>query len=147
MIKNNKGVTLVELLIVIVILGIIAAISIPAVGNIVENSQKDAVIADATNIRNAANLCITSGDCPDGTYGTTGTLTNPLASYLTGFGDEFMVVISGGAVTGVAIEVVDTYWYSGDPLTGTRANVLTTQPAAWDTTFDDGSALPAVTTP
>ena len=54
--KNNKGITLVELLIVIVILGIIAAVSIPAVGGIVENAQKDAILADALNLRSQANL-------------------------------------------------------------------------------------------
>ena len=56
MIKNNKGVTLVELLIVIVVMGIIAAFSIPAVGTIIENTQKDAILNDALQIENAANM-------------------------------------------------------------------------------------------
>lgn len=68
--RNNKGVTLVELLIVIVILGIIAAISIPAVGRIVENSQKDAVIADAITIRNALNTYCTQNSQDDVCRGT-----------------------------------------------------------------------------
>jgi len=60
MLKNKQGITLVELLIVIVILGIIAAIAIPAVGNIVENTQKDAFISDAQAVRAAArNACLT----------------------------------------------------------------------------------------
>ncbi len=37
--KEQKGLTLIELLAVIVILAIIAAIAIPAIGNIIENSQ------------------------------------------------------------------------------------------------------------
>ena len=44
--KNNKGVTLVELLIVIVVMGIIAAFAIPAVGTIIENTQKDSMLLD-----------------------------------------------------------------------------------------------------
>lgn len=55
-IKNQKGLTLVELLAVIVILGIIAAIAVPAVGNIIENSKKDAHIANALMLLNAAKL-------------------------------------------------------------------------------------------
>lgn len=55
-IKNEKGLSLVELLAVIVILGIIAAIAIPAIGNIIENSRYNAVKADAINVINAANL-------------------------------------------------------------------------------------------
>ena len=62
MFKNEKGVTLVELLIVIVILGIIAAISVPAVGNIVSNANKDALLADATNLQQQVNLYCTSED-------------------------------------------------------------------------------------
>nr|AAB31769.1 lipase, triacylglycerol lipase {N-terminal} {EC 3.1.1.3} [Bacillus thermocatenulatus, DSM 730, Peptide Partial, 45 aa] [Geobacillus thermocatenulatus] len=38
--------TLIELLAVIVILGIIAAIAIPAIGAIMDNSKKDAHIAN-----------------------------------------------------------------------------------------------------
>ena len=38
--NNEKGLTLVELLAVIVILGIIAAIAIPSIGNIIQNVEK-----------------------------------------------------------------------------------------------------------
>lgn len=55
-VKNEKGLTLIELLVVIVILGIIAAIAVVAIGGIVENSKKDAHIANAQQIANAAKL-------------------------------------------------------------------------------------------
>ncbi|SIT83212.1 prepilin-type N-terminal cleavage/methylation domain-containing protein [Edaphobacillus lindanitolerans] len=54
--KEEKGLTLIELLAVIVILGIIAAIAIPAIGNIIENSKYNAVKSDALNALSAANL-------------------------------------------------------------------------------------------
>ncbi len=54
--KNEKGLTLIELLAVIVILGIIAAIAIPSIGKIIENSKIDAIKADAIQILNAAKI-------------------------------------------------------------------------------------------
>ncbi len=54
--KNEKGLTLVELLAVIVILGIIAAIAVPSIGNIIDNSRVKAIKADAQNVLAAANL-------------------------------------------------------------------------------------------
>jgi len=54
--NNEKGLTLVELLAVIVILGIIAAIAVPSIGNIIANSKYSAVKADALNVLNAANM-------------------------------------------------------------------------------------------
>ncbi|MGL6009577.1 MAG: type II secretion system protein, partial [Culicoidibacterales bacterium] len=57
-IKNQKGITLVELLAVMVIVGIIAAISIPAIGNLIENTRKDAFIATAQNVTEAARLVV-----------------------------------------------------------------------------------------
>lgn len=57
--KDQKGLTLIELLAVIVILAIIAAIAIPAIGNIIENSRLSAVKADATNTISAANIYFT----------------------------------------------------------------------------------------
>lgn len=57
--KEEKGLTLIELLAVIVILAIIAAIAIPAIGNIIENSRYNAVKTDAVNVLSAANLYFT----------------------------------------------------------------------------------------
>ncbi|WP_052344220.1 prepilin-type N-terminal cleavage/methylation domain-containing protein [Bacillus ndiopicus] len=58
-IKNEKGLTLIELLAVIVILAIVAAIAVPAIGNIIDNSRYNAVKADGINVLNAANIYYT----------------------------------------------------------------------------------------
>ncbi|WP_010099168.1 prepilin-type N-terminal cleavage/methylation domain-containing protein [Ornithinibacillus scapharcae] len=59
--KNQKGFTLVELLAVIVILGIILAIAIPAIGNVIEKSENDAHDANVELFENAARLAHVSG--------------------------------------------------------------------------------------
>ncbi|OBW53499.1 hypothetical protein A9986_15110 [Solibacillus silvestris] len=64
-IKNEKGLSLVELLAVIVILAIVAAIAIPAIGNIIANSEAKAEIADATQILNASNIYFTDNPTAD----------------------------------------------------------------------------------
>lgn len=60
--KNEKGLTLVELLAVIVILGIIAAIAVPSIGNIIENSRFKAIKGDAQTILSAANMYYAESD-------------------------------------------------------------------------------------
>jgi len=55
-INNEKGLTLIELLAVIVILAIVAAIAVPAIGNIIQNSKEKAVVSDALMVLSAANL-------------------------------------------------------------------------------------------
>ena len=59
LVKNEKGLTLVELLAVIVILAIVAAIAVPAIGNVIENSRYKAAKADAITVLNAANIYFT----------------------------------------------------------------------------------------
>ncbi|WP_225743923.1 competence type IV pilus major pilin ComGC [Marinilactibacillus sp. Marseille-P9653] len=56
LIKKENGFTLVELLAVLVILGIIVAIAIPAIGNVVENANGKAETAEEALVIDAARL-------------------------------------------------------------------------------------------
>lgn len=88
--KQEKGFTLVELLAVIVILGIIVAIAIPAVGSIINRAGDQADDAEIELIIDAARLY--HMQLPDGEdWSTTGTVhTDKLVSegFLEGRGDE-----------------------------------------------------------
>ena len=58
--KNNKGFTLVELLAVIVIMGILMMVAIPAVTRTIENSRKDTFIHIAKAYVNAVRTSWTT---------------------------------------------------------------------------------------
>ena len=58
--NREEGFTLVELLAVIVILGIIVAIAIPAIGNVIQKAQSDSDAAEEQLIIDAARLYQTS---------------------------------------------------------------------------------------
>ena len=138
MIKNNKGVTLVELLIVIVVMGIIAAFAIPAVGTIVGNTRMDAIRADAIAVENAANLYCAQTACT-----TDETLTwadvksyvegidptyyefDLISSATDGAGDAEVATKSaaGWTVTLEAYTVGDYEFLSAIPSQSTRSNV------------------------
>lgn len=70
MMRNEKGFTLVELLAVIVILGIIAAIAVPSIGQIINNTKQDAHDANGITMIEASRLAHASG------YKGTGTVDN-----------------------------------------------------------------------
>ncbi|KIO61071.1 MULTISPECIES: type II secretion system protein [Bacillaceae] len=61
LLKNQKGMTLVELLAVLVILGIIAAIAIPMIGNTIKDSKEKAILADAQTILSGAKIAQANG--------------------------------------------------------------------------------------
>ena len=121
---NNKGVTLIELLIVIVVLGIISAFAIPAVGSIIENTERGAVYNDALQVENAArvfcqenatiDICDGSAnntlyvDDADITTGTTQETYGGLEDYIDSFdvsAYDDMVAVYNGSVWVVELDV------------------------------------------
>ncbi|MDQ6599826.1 type II secretion system protein [Bacillus salipaludis] len=58
--KEQQGMTLIELLAVIVILGIIAAIAVPSILGLIDNTKKDAHVANAQQMINSAKMAISS---------------------------------------------------------------------------------------
>lgn len=110
--KDQKGLTLIELLAVIVIIAIIAAIAIPAIGNIIENSRNGAVKADFQQAISAVNLYQTEeGKLP------TGSATEQLAAIQPYLEDD-------GSLTGVtfseksgSLAVAGTATANGDSYT------------------------------
>jgi len=83
--KNNKGFTLVELMVVVIIIGILVAIAIPVYGAVTDNAQEKAHEANVRTIKGAVQMYSTSQDTPVTTIGTTDvypTLDNYLESGL-----------------------------------------------------------------
>ncbi len=93
--KKQKGMTLVELLAVIVILGVVAGIGTIAVGNIIENAREDAVTRQEEMISQAVRLYLMDNDT------TTAPTSTQLAPYYEGDADlsEFTITVEDGKVT------------------------------------------------
>jgi type IV pilus assembly protein PilA len=96
--KNQRGLTLVELLAVVVILGIIAAIAVPNIGGLIDKTKQDAKIAEGVQIIQSAKLYSTSTNINFGTDDSTTTTVDEstfeildkvqLANYLDNISDD-----------------------------------------------------------
>lgn len=148
--KNDKGMTLIELLAVIVILGIIAAIAIPSIGGIIQNSREDAVKADAITILNAGKLYVAShGNDINGSLTMGSAELNEYLESNTSFGNNYAVVYSGSTyaitsapVTAGAIGTIvgitagkNTIKFNGAEITNINAD--TPDPETGVITIDD----------
>ncbi|MEC1718152.1 type IV pilin protein [Schinkia azotoformans] len=121
--KNEKGLTLVELLAVVVILGIIAGIAVPAIGGIISKTEKDAVHASAVQVLNAAKIYVASEGIKDSSTGkaiATRTYTQAdldfkalLDNPPTSFSITITKDTTNNAYTYTNISVADTYKGTG----------------------------------
>lgn len=95
--KNQRGLTLVELLAVIVILGIISAIAVPSIGNVLDNSKREAIKADAVTILNSAKFYL--NDHEDHTGNLDQDSLKDYIESVTTFPDGYTVNVDGNAVS------------------------------------------------
>lgn len=110
--KTEKGFTLIELLAVIVILGIIAAIAVPMIGNVINESKDKAILADASSILSAARLAQANGE---------GNVDSPTTGKTT-----FNKTILDQYVDGVTLDADDEVVFTA---------ASGTSPASWEIKF------------
>ena len=135
--KDQKGLTLIELLAVIVILAIIAAIAIPAIAGIIENSRVGAAKSDALSYINAAELyLIDNPDAFDAVGTVAGTITGEELK-TEGYMDDlglFTTTTSGATTSNVIItketEAGEGLEFSGTAEAGDITITITTQTQA-----------------
>ena len=94
--KNlQKGFTLIELMIVVAIIGILAAVAIPAYSNYTAKAKFSEVVSLTGALKTGVESCVADGSCLSG--------TTTISSVTAGSGDIPPVPIAGGNLASMTI--------------------------------------------
>lgn len=107
--KSKKGFTLIELVVVIAILGILAAILIPIIGGFIQRANEAADQANARNLFNSVSLLVATEVVGSGTSGAY--TAGDLAPYIDLSGVTWSYVLDT-TTGGVASATVNTATYT-----------------------------------
>ncbi len=133
MVKNQKGFTLIELMIVIAIIGILAAVAVPQYGQYTKRAKFADVISQTNAMKTAVSVCYQENNVFD-------TCGGPVATAYPGTGDIGAVgnniasiVSVGGNITATGTAAVDGSTYTlnhnvanaGDPIAWSVASTST----------------------
>ena len=132
MVKTQKGFTLIELMIVIAIIGILAAVAVPQYGQYTKRAKFAEVISSTAAVKTAVSLCYQTtniiGSCDGGSEGVPANVDNGTAEIVN------TIVTLDGAITATGGDPVDDATYVLDPGVDTDGD-----PISWSLDAENSS--------